>query len=114
MIDTIYIIDVILNFFRAYINFEERLIRRTKQIVFHYLSTWFLLDLIQAIPLFSLLKYVERNNQSKCLRRIINENNIINPIFYLTLLLKTIKVYKMFNGNTTIDFYTEIFFCSQL
>ena len=108
MIDIIYIIDVILNFFRAYINYEERLIRRTKQIVFHYLSTWFFLDLIQAIPLFSLLKYVERNNQSKCLRRIINENNIINPIFYLVLLLKTIKVYKMFNSNTTIDFYTEI------
>ena len=51
---------------------------------------------------------MERNNQSKCLRRIINENNIINPIFYLVLLLKTIKVYKMFNSNTTIDFYTEI------
>ena len=66
------------------------------------------MDLIQAIPLFSLLKYVERNNQSICLRRIINEYNIINPIFYLVLLLKTIKVYKMFNSNTTIDFYTEI------
>jgi hypothetical protein len=108
MIDIIYIIDFILNFFRAYINYEERLIRRTKKIVLHYLSTWFLLDLIQALPLFSLLKYIERNNQNKCLRRIIKDHNIINPIFYLVLLLKIVKVYKMFNSNTTIDFYTEI------
>jgi len=108
MIDIIYIIDVILNFFRAYINYEERLIRKTKKIVFHYLRTWFLLDLIQAIPLFSLLIYMERNNQNKFLRRIINENNFINPILYLLLLLKIIKVYKMFNSNTTIDYYSEI------
>ena len=108
MIDIIYIIDFILNFFRAYINYEERLIRRTKKIVLHYLSTWFLLDLIQALPLFSLLKYIERNNQNKCLRRIIKDHNIINPIFYLVLLLKIVKVYKMLNSNTTIDFYTEI------
>jgi len=108
MIDIIYIIDAILNFFRAYINYEERLIRRTKKIVLHYLRTWFLLDLIQAIPLFSLLIYMERNNQNKFLKRIINENNFINPILYLLLLLKIIKVYKMFNSNTTIYYYSEI------
>jgi len=108
IIDIIYIIDVILNFFRAYINYEERLIRRTKKIVFHYLGTWFLFDLIQAIPLFSLLKYMDRNNQNKCTRKIINENNFINPISYLILFLKTIKVYKMFNSNTTIDYFGEI------
>ena len=66
------------------------------------------MDLIQALPLFSLLKYIERNNQNKCLRRIIKDHNIINPIFYLVLLLKIVKVYKMLNSNTTIDFYTEI------
>ena len=108
IIDLIYIIDVILNFFRAYINYEEHLIRRTKEIVLHYLKTWFLFDLIQAIPLFSLLKFVERDNQNKCLRKIINENNFINPVSYLVLLLKIIKVYKMFNSNTTIDYFSEI------
>ena len=108
IIDLIYIIDVILNFFRAYINYEEHLIRRTKKIVLHYLRTWFLFDLIQAIPLFSLLKFVERDNQNKCLRKIINENNFINPVSYLVLLLKIIKVYKMFNSNTTIDYFSEI------
>ena len=66
------------------------------------------MDLIQTLPSFSLHKYIERNNQNKCLRRIFKENNIINPIFYLVLLLKIVKVYKMFNSNTTIDFYTEI------
>jgi len=114
IIDIIYIIDVILNFFRAYINYEERLIRRKKKIVLHYLRTWFLFDLMQAIPLFSLLIFMERNNQNKLLRRIINENNFINPILYLLLLLKIIKVYKFFNSNTTIDYYSQILSKSEI
>ena len=108
IIDLIYIIDVILNFFRAYINYEERLIRKTKKIILHYFKTWFFFYLIQAIPLFTLLKFIEAKKQNKCLRRIINENNFINPILYLILLLKIIKVYKMFNSNTTIDYFSEI------
>ena len=40
-IDIIYIIDHILNFFRAYQTYDEHLIRRTRKIFKHY-QTWFL------------------------------------------------------------------------
>ena len=53
-IDFIYIIDLITGFFRAYYNFEEVLIKRNVNICIYYLTGWFFLDLIEAIPFFTL------------------------------------------------------------
>ena len=52
LIDVLYIIDIIINFFRAYKNFEEKIIKRTRKIISHYFKTLFLIDLIQAFPYF--------------------------------------------------------------
>ena len=54
IIDFIYIIDLITGFFRAYYNFEEVLIKRNVNICIYYLTGWFFLDLIEAIPFFTL------------------------------------------------------------
>ena len=56
IIDFIYVIDLITGFFRAYYNFEEILIKRNLDICLNYLTGWFLLDLIEAMPYLSLLK----------------------------------------------------------
>ena len=48
-IDFIYIIDLILCFFRAYYDFDEFLIRNISSISINYLKGWFFLDLIEAI-----------------------------------------------------------------
>ena len=99
LIDIIYIIDLIVNFFRAYKNFDENLIRRIKQIFMHYLKTWFLLDFIQAIPYFSILKFLENINDNNDINYKFIEYNTINPKLYGILLIKIIKVYKMLNRN---------------
>ena len=109
LIDIIYIIDIIFNFFRAYHNFDENLVRRTKKIFLHYLKTWFLLDFIQAIPFYTILgiieNYIKVNNQFKYV--YLGHYNI-NPRLYIILLIKIIKVYKMFYGNITINYFSEI------
>ena len=109
IIDIIYIIDIVLNFFRAYHNFDENLIRRTKKIFFHYLKTWFILDFIQAIPYFSIIafleKYISDNNQFNY--NFYGYHNI-NPRIYIILLVKIIKLYKMFYNNSTLSYIYEI------
>ena len=107
-IDMIYIADLIINFFRAYQNYEEHLIRKTKNIILHYVKTWFVLDFIQAIPYYSIIKFIENNivrhNHSNLK---LNGYNLINPKLYILLLIKIIKVYKLFNDNSTIDYFSR-------
>ena len=108
IIDIIYIIDVIINFFKAYQNYDEHLIRRKKAIFFHYLKTWFLLDFIQSIPLFSIFKFLRINSQQIKLFYLFNKAYDLKPNLYILVLIKVIKVYKMFNDNSTIIYFSEI------
>ena len=113
LIDALYISDVIINFFRAYHNFDENLIKRTNKIIIHYFKTWFFIDLIQAIPYFSLIKFFEKiiimHNQNSMVRKFVIKYNIVNPLLYNLLMIKVIKVYKMFNYNSTISYISEMF-----
>ena len=102
IIDILYIIDVILNFFRAYQAYDEHLIRRTRKIIIHYIKTWFIFDIIQSIPYFSLFQFLLKNG-----KRQINYIQL-NPFLYILIMLKSIKLYKMFNDNTTISYFSEI------
>ena len=108
-IDIIYILDLIINFYRAYYNFEEILIKKNYLIFIHYFKTWFFFDLISSVPIFTILKAKE----SKCMGlNIYDDPNLdnsgkhshyynidINRIHYLLLLLKAIKILKIFKKN---------------
>ena len=109
VIDIAYIVDVIINFFRAYQNYEEHLIRKTKRIILHYIKTWFILDFIEAIPYYSILKFIEKNiseNDQSHLK--LDGHHLINQKLYILLFIKIIKVYKMYNDNSTIKYFSEI------
>ena len=113
IIDIIYIIDFLTNFFRSYKNFDENHIRKTKKIFTHYLRTWLIFDLIEAIPYFSIIKYLEKIvNEDQFGNKFI-EYRTINPKLYVILLIKVIKVYKIFYSNSysngTVSFFSEIF-----
>ena len=62
-IDIIFLLDTILGFFRGYYNFEMNIIRNNKKICSNYLKTFFIIDLIESIPIYSInkifLKYRE-------------------------------------------------------
>ena len=102
-VDLIYIIDLITGFFRAYYNFEEVLITKNLNICIKYLKGWFLLDLIGAIPFYTLLN----KNMNKIIKNFLNNNDDIsnrfdfglNNEYYALTLLKIFKIFKTFSFN---------------
>jgi len=109
LINFVYIIDLIINFYRAYYNFEEILIKKNYLIFIHYFKTWLFFDLISSVPIYSILKTTE----NKCIGlNLYNDPKLdnsgkhshyynidINKIHYLLLLLKAIKILKIFKKN---------------
>ena len=106
-IDIIYIIDLITGFFRAYYNFEEILIKKNIDICINYLSGWFILDLIEAFPFFTLLDKNMKNSRKNFLN--LNEYNgnlfdfgLNNRYFALTF-VKLLKIFKTFGDNRVLN-----------
>ena len=108
IIDFIYILDLITGFFRAYYNFEEILIKRNVDICINYLTGWFFMDFIEAIPFFTLLD----KNMRKSIKNISNSRHYyasdfrLNNIHFAFTVLKTFKIFKTFIFNR---FFKEIY-----
>ena len=58
--DIILTIDIILQFFSAYIDDEDNVVKNNKKIIKQYLTSWFLIDFISAFP-FNLITHDEYN-----------------------------------------------------
>ena len=110
IIDFIYIIDLITGFFRAYFNFEEIMVQRNVDIFINYLTGWFILDFIEAIPFFTLLDHQMIKLRDKFLVNSDGDSEHIfnfginNKYFSLTF-IKIIKIFKTFSNNSAL---TEI------
>ena len=111
--DIIYIIDLISGFFRAYYNFEEVLIKKNTDIYLHYLTGWFILDIIEAIPFFTLLDHNMRKLKLNFLTSNKNVINIydfgLNNKYFALTFLKVIKIFKIFNSNITLKAIKKYF-----
>ena len=103
IIDFIYIVDLITGFFRSFYNYEEMLVIHKSKMAKNYLSGWFFLDLIEAIPFFTLLN----NNMKKSINNFISTNKddknmfdfgLTNTYFSLTV-IKCLKIFKVFTLN---------------
>jgi voltage-gated potassium channel Kch len=91
--DILYILDIIISFFRGYYNFEYKLIQRHSLIIKNYLTGDFLIDFLEALPIFSINKYIciyyYEYNYNNCY--IYNMSS-----WYITLkLLSKLKVFKL-------------------
>mgnify|MGYP000936582862 CR=1 FL=1 len=60
---SVFLVDLILNFFTAYHDEDEIAIRDLPSIMLHYLRTWFFPDLLSAIPFFAFPLFSEQNAQ---------------------------------------------------
>ena len=99
IMEFILIFDFILQFFRAYYDFDDNLIKNTKKIIANYLNSWFFLDLICIIPVFSLIKIYYNDlfnfeNKSTC-RYFCQTDNLI----FLLTNLKCFKILKILSRN---------------
>ena len=90
-IDLIFFFDFILSFFRGYYNFEMKLIRNNKKVIIHYLKRYFISDLLESIPTYTIIKiFIKRNNE-----RYFGESDSILDILKLFLFIKPFKTFKI-------------------
>ena len=114
IIDVIYIIDLITSFFRAFYNFEEVLIKKKTQICIHYVTGWFIFDLVEAIPFFTLLDKNMEKSRKKFLNsnEDININNMfdfgLNNKFFGLTVIKLLKIFKTFSNNRVLNEFNRI------
>ena len=69
-IDLLFICDMIINFFKSFYNFDEQLVTKSEKIILHYFKGYFIIDLISAIPFYSIIKIIA----------YLNQKNLIMPI----------------------------------
>ena len=100
--DLIYIIDLVSGFFRAFYNFEEILIKDNSLICINYLTGWFLLDLIQAIPFYTILNINQEKCDNNTIYNHLNYSYIYN-FHYSFLIIKIIKIFKTLNKNSALN-----------
>ena len=93
-------IDLILGFFTAYYDFDENLITNNNIIALHYLSRWFTIDFLSAIPFNTLIILFQPfKNIKKDKLRFIEDNSLYD----LLILIRVLKLFKVFLHNAFIE-----------
>ena len=117
--DLMYIFDLILSFFRPYYNFEDQLVYNNNKIIFHYLSSYFCIDLICSIPFYSIFNIMYNDKNCFKINLSIKLNNLYR-IFEIFKLLKCLKIMSKKRNSginiiiKAIDYYSFFdykFFC---
>ena len=105
-IEIIYFFDLIFGFFRAYYNFEEILIKKNSSIIKKYLNSWFIFDLVGAIPFYSIIKIKEE----ACTYSFRAEyyNHKLNNTNYLFLCNRLLKMVKSITNNQAYNYIINI------
>ena len=106
--DLLYISDLIISFFRGYYNFEYKLIKINRLIIKNYLISDFFLDFLEAIPFFTINKYICLNNYNfDCYKY-----EMPSKLFILksALILKVLKIVKILGRkkNQALDNFLEL------
>lgn len=104
--ELIYIVDLILGFFRGFYNWEEQLVTKKRYILKKYLSDWFIFDLISAIPIY----IIHKMNEPLCNDYELSTsyyNIILDNLSYLLICNKLFKVYKIHVNNQAVKFYSN-------
>ena len=98
--DIIFILDFLIQFVRAYYDFDENLITNNRKIIFHYLTSWFFIDLITMIPIFTIIKlFYEKEKYIEGYDFICNYSCQLDNLIYLLCYVKLLKFIKVFERN---------------
>ena len=96
----VFIVDFFIHFIRAYYDFDENLVTSNKKIILHYLSSWFLLDLITIIPTFGLINiFYEKDKFIKGYDYICKYGCKSENLIYMLTLIKILKIFKILERN---------------
>lgn len=117
-VDLYFIIDLVLNCFTAFDNFGIRETRH-KQIIQHYMRTWFLFDLVACLPVQYIAMAVEQNSESSRDLSIIKALRLVrlSKMLRLTRIKRMLAKYEnlmfvqQYQGVAVLGF--AIFFASH-
>ena len=108
-IDIIFLADFIISFFRGYYNFEMEIVRNNKKIITNYLKEYFFFDLLEAIPIFSIIKiFVKSNNMIYYYSYNLDGKT---KLLTFSLFIKPFKIFKILEkkkNKALEDFYTYL------
>ena len=106
LIDVFFIFDLILSFFRAFYNYDEVLIKSIIEMFYHYFKNWFFLDLLAAIPFYSIFFFQEHKNinTKHYKNNLIKFHNFtfgvkLDKLYYLLFINKLLKIFKCFSND---------------
>ena len=103
-----FVCDLIINFYKSFYNFDEQLVTKSEKIILHYIKGYFIIDLISAIPFYSIIKIIAYLNQKnlimpiKCTKYY---NHVINDRYQMIELIKLVKLIKCFSHNNIFSNY---------
>ena len=98
--DIVYFIDIIIPFFVAFYNFDEQLIIKHKLIVKNYLtSSYFYINLISGFPFFICFLIFNKKHKNNDFYEPFYYNNF----YYLFILLRLLKIFKIYSKNIIRD-----------
>ena len=102
VIDFMFLIDIILNFFMAYYNNEYILIDKRTKIAVKYITTWFFIDLVAVVP-FNLLipSSSEGNSDYGSLARLTK----LPRLYRLVKMLRLVRILKLLKQRTKVMGY---------
>ena len=96
LIDFLFILDLLFGFWRAYYNRKYQLVTKITYIIKHYISTQFILDFIQSIPIFTYINFFKcSKNEIKYCTKYNMDNKQMLLIIFSTF--KHLKIYKIIN-----------------
>ena len=109
MNDILCILDLMLSFFRGYYNYNYELVLVKKLIIMNYLKGDFFFDLLSAIPIFSISKYVCIHGyyEKQCFKYEMPTRYLL---LKLSSFLKITKIKKIFGHkkNQALDRFIEL------
>ena len=116
LIDIIYFLDIIINLFKGYYNYEMNIITNNKKIIIHYLKKYFIVDFLQALPLYSIIKLFVKQNDFF----YFGYKGIGSALFTFLFFIKPFKIFKILEkkqSKALEDFHSylsENFFLENL
>ena len=104
----LYILDLIISFFRGSYNFEYKLTKQYSLLIKNYLLGDFFFDFLEAIPIFSINKYICYNNKKnlECYKYNMPSSFYFLQIASINKILKIIKILGI-KKNQVLDNFLE-------
>ena len=104
--EILFLIDIVVSFFRSYYNYEYKKVTITSQIFKHYLTKGFILDFFAGFPSYSIYRKLYNNRCNNLGVFALTTNEIIASIILVFKIFKVLKVLSH-KRNKLIEFIYE-------